>query len=238
MIESIEQLRFVKGLVECAVQSLLDEGLPFQRDFLQGVLVETPSAAWSFERLLKEADFASVGTNDLVQYLFAVERNAANVADYYQPEHPVVLQILQFLSRQAAAAGKPLSVCGEMAANPSMLPLLAGLGITDVSVAAGMSNEVLYTCASLEDARCEQLAEQCLKSDTVEDVRALLGGGTTDHGEAASTGEGEAVDPVCGMTVHIYDTPYVMQAEDVTHYFCSRSCLNRFMSDSYPVSGI
>ncbi len=136
MIESIEQLRFVRGLVGTAMQSLAEEGLPFQRDFRQGVLIETPSAAWSFARLLEAVDFASVGTNDLVQYLFAVERNAANVADLYQPEHPVMLQVIQTLAEQAAAAGKPLSICGEMAADPAVLPVLVGLGVTDISVVA------------------------------------------------------------------------------------------------------
>lgn len=73
-------------------------------------------------------DFASVGTNDLVQYLFAVERNAANVADLYQPEHPVVLQVIRTLAEQAAAVGKPLSVCGEMAADPSPFTRTGGIG--------------------------------------------------------------------------------------------------------------
>jgi phosphoenolpyruvate-protein kinase (PTS system EI component) len=142
MLESIDQLRFVRGLVDLACLSLEAEGLPFQQNFLLGVLVETPSAAWSFERLLREVDFASVGTNDLVQYLFAVERNTANVADFYQPEHPVVLQIISDLAQQAADAGKPFAICGEVAADEAILPVLVGLGLRDFSVAPAVTSSV------------------------------------------------------------------------------------------------
>ena len=171
MLETIEQLRFMRRLVEQAVQSLEDEGIPYQRAFQQGVLVETPSAVWDFERLVKEVDFASVGTNDLVQYLFAVERNSPNVADLYQPEHPVVLQIIQQLTRQAAAAGKPLSICGEMAVDLTILAALAGLGIKDLSVAPGASAVVLRRLSKLEEKSCQKLAELCLNAETVDEVR-------------------------------------------------------------------
>lgn len=237
MIESIEQLRFVRGLVGTAIQSLAEEGLPFQRDFRQGVLIETPSAAWSFARLLEQVDFASVGTNDLVQYLFAVERNAANVADLYQPEHPVVLQVIQTLAEQAAEAGKPLSICGEMAADPAVLPVLAGLGVTDISVVASAGNQLRRTLASLDGTGCRDLAKQCVRADSVEDVRTLLG--RTSRGDAGSPtlSEGDALDPVCGMVVHIRDTPYVLHLDGVAHHFCSRFCLNHFVSGSNPHAG-
>ena len=232
MLESIDQLRFVRHLVDQAVQSLEHDGVPFQRVFRQGVLVETPSAAWSFERFLREVDFASVGTNDLVQYLFAVERNAANVADLYQPEHPVVLQVIYRLAQQAADAGKPLSLCGEMAADTSLLPVLVGLGIRDVSVAPGTAAAVSRCLRTLDEVTCRRLAEQCLQADTVADVRALLGKLTTNGIHIQTIGESEAVDPVCGMVVHTDDTPYRLRVGDVVHYFCSRSCLSHFMSQA------
>ena len=229
MIESIEQLRFVQGLVDKAIQSLVDEGLAFQRDFLEGVLIETPSAAWSFGRLLAEVDFASIGTNDLVQYLFAVERNAANVADLYQPEHPVALQVIHSLAEEAAAAGKPLSICGEMAADTSMLPVLVGLGVTDISIAAGAGNAVRQTLASLDTAGCESLAKRCLQADTVTEVRTLLGRTSKDDQGRRTVGEGQALDPVCGMVVYTRDASYVLRVVGGTHYFCSKFCLDRFM---------
>jgi len=231
MLESIEQLRFVRGLVEKAIHSLEDEGLPFQRDFLQGVLIETPSAAWSFARFLDVVDFASVGTNDLVQYLFGVERNAANVADLYQPEHPVVLQVIHSLAKQAAAAGKPLSICGEIAADPSMLPVLVGLGVTDLSVAAGAGNAVRRELASLDETWCRELAQQCLQADSLAEVRALLGRSSNGAEESPALGESEARDPICGMVVNMGDTPYVLRVGGIGHYFCSRCCLTQFLSD-------
>lgn len=231
MLESIEQLRFVKGLVQSARQSLIDEGVPFQDDFLQGVLIETPSAAWGFSSLLDEVDFAGVGTNDLVQYLFAVERNAANVTHLYQEDHPTVLQVIRALASAAEAAGKSLSLCGELAADSSMIPVLLGLGVTDLSVAVGASKAVRRQIAGLDAEKCRQLADQCLRAVTAEEVRAILGGRSKDtkkqHREVS---EGEALDPVCGMVVQVLDTPYQLLAGGVAHYFCSRSCLEQFRS--------
>ncbi len=233
MLESIEQLRFVRGLVEQATQSLADDGLPYQREFQQGVLVETPSAAWSFERLLPEIDFASVGTNDLVQYLFAVERNTANVADFYQPEHPVVLQVLHQLVRQAVEAGRPLYLCGELAADACMLPVLVGLGIQHFSVAPGALAAVRRGLGQLDETECGRLAKQCLTADTALDVRALLGRLPSSPNDARSIGDGQAVDPVCGMVVSTGQTPYSVRLEGMTHYFCSVCCLRHFTT-TYP----
>jgi len=230
MIADLEQLRFVRGLVEKAVRSLANEGLPFQHDFRQGVLVETPSAAWGFERLLEEVDFASVGTNDLVQYLFAVERNAANVADLYQPEHPLVLQVIRALAKQAKTAGKPLSICGEMASDPALLPVLAGLGVTDVSVVPGAAKALGGVLASSDTACCHDLAEQCLSADSADEVRALLGRSFRGDSRPQTLSQGQALDPVCGMVVQVRDTPYVLHQDGGIHYFCSRSCMDQFES--------
>lgn len=225
MVESIEQLRFVQRLVEQAIKSLAEDGLPYQSNFHQGVLVETPSAVWSFGRLLEEVDFASLGTNDLIQYMFAVERNTANVAELYQPDHPVVLQVIRSLAVKAADARKSLSMCGEMAGDPLMLPVLVGLGMRDLSVAPGCVATTLQNLGILEEVDCRRLAEQCLVADTVNDVRALLGRPPIQSTFAQPVGEGDALDPVCGMVVHVGDTPYVLHIGGLTHYFCSRSCL-------------
>lgn len=223
MLETVDQLRFVQGLLDEARHSLNAEGRPFQDDFRQGVLVETPSAAWSFGRLLEEVDFASVGTNDLVQYLFAVERNAVNVADLYQPEHPVVLQIIHSLAEQAVAAGKRFSICGEIVADPTMLPVLVGLGVTDVSVACGVADTVLNSLASLDEVWCKQLAGRCMQVDTVSQVRTLLGRPSSHSERHPTVREGEALDPVCGIVVDARDTPYVLRVAGVAHYFCSEA---------------
>ncbi|HRX71098.1 MAG TPA: phosphoenolpyruvate--protein phosphotransferase [Candidatus Competibacteraceae bacterium] len=228
MLESIDQLRFVRGLVDQATRSLEDEGLPFQRSYLLGVLVETPSAAWSFERLLEEVDFASVGTNDLVQYLFAVERNAANVADLYQPAHPVVLQVIQALAQHASNAGKPFGICGEVAADEVMLPVLVGLGLRDFSVAPGTAYSVKRRLQMLSEEECERLARACLAAYTGDEVLSLIGQDAGSSTNAQPAHRKEAVDPVCGMLVRIDDTPYVLRKKGPSRYFCSRHCLNQF----------
>lgn len=228
MLESIDQLRFVRGLVDQACQSLEVDGLPFQRDFLVGVLVETPSAVWSFERLLAEVDFASVGTNDLVQYLFAVERNTANVADFYQPAHPVVLQVIHDLAQQAANAGKSIGICGEVAADEAMLPVLVGLGLRDFSVAPGAAYSVNRRLHTLNEEECEWLARECLAAYTGDEVLSLIGQDSGNSAGAQPTHREEAVDPICGMLVRIDDTPYISRKNGIPQYFCSRYCLNRF----------
>ncbi|HXK55692.1 MAG TPA: hypothetical protein PLZ16_03520 [Gammaproteobacteria bacterium] len=232
MLESIDQLRFVQSLVDKAIRSLVDEGTTFQNDFRQGVLVETPSAAWSFHRLLKEVDFASIGTNDLVQYLFAVERNTANVADLYLSEHPVVLQVIHHLTQIAADAGKPIFICGEMAADMSLLPVLVGLGLRDFSLAMGATAIAMRDLSGLNETACQRLAQQCLESDTVKDVQALLSKPHPQRETSQVVAEGDAVDPVCGMVVNINDTPYVFDAGKLSYYFCSRSCLDYFVNHS------
>jgi phosphoenolpyruvate-protein phosphotransferase len=232
MLESIDQLHFVQRLVEEAVQSLERDGTPFQHRFQQGVLVEIPSAVWSFDRLLSEVDFASIGTNDLVQYLFAVERNAANVAALYQPEHPIVLQIIRQLVRQAAAAGKPLTICGEMAADLTMLPLLAGLGLRDLSLAPNAVVPVLHALSGLDEAACNALAERCLETATSSEIRELVGSQSQPRQDRQAIGAGEAIDPVCGMIVHAGHTPYRLTRDETTYYFCSRSCLERFVAQA------
>lgn len=236
MLETVDQWQLMQQLVQQAVDSLARERLPFQRDFLQGVLIETPSAAWGFNRFLRVIDFASVGTNDLVQYLFAVERNAANVADLYLPEHPVVLEVLQRLAEQAKEAGKALSICGEIAADPFMLPLLVGVGLRDFSVAPGAVGAVAARLRTLNETECQRLAQQCLQADTAAEVRSLIGRWPVDSRRVTPADAGQAVDPACGMVVQTRDNPYSLRVDAVTHYFCSRGCMRRFLSMHRPLT--
>ncbi len=231
MIETIDQWRFVRGLVDRATASLREENLPHQVDFMQGVLVETPAAAWRFRSFLEVIDFASVGTNDLVQYLFAVERGAANVEDLYQPEHPVVLEVLAALADQARLAGKPLSICGEMAADPVLLPVLVGLGIEDLSLSPTAFGPIRQRLGSLDLDECHQLADSCKNAQTGEEVRAILdrtGMGLQARGGAV--GRGKAIDPICNMVVSMEDNPHVLRIGGARHYFCCTGCMRQFLA--------
>ncbi len=226
MIESVDQWRFIQRLVGEAVDSLRMEEVPFQQRFEQGVLIETPSILWEYSRLLQEVDFTAVGTNDLVQYMFAVERNNANVADLYQPEHPVVLRVLRTLVRKSRKAGKHISICGEMARNIKLLPLLAGLGLRDLTVGVRSVPTVSEHLCALQASRCHRLARRCLKSESVEQVRAWLGGMPEIASQKIS--KGQATDPVCGMAVRKVGNPYSVMYGGTLYYFCSARCEGKF----------
>lgn len=229
MIESLDQWRFVQGLVSQTIDGLRSQGLEFQEEFEQGVLVETPSAVWDFSRLLRHIDFAGAGTNDLVQYLFAVERNNANVADLYQPEHPIVLRVLRQLARQARGASKSFSICGEMARCQVMLPLLVGLGLRDMTVGVQSVQAVSERLSTLRMEDCRRLARYCLRADTVQQVRSRLGGSPERTDQEIP--HGQAVDPVCRMAVRKLGNPFSVVREGVAHYFCSSRCMSRFASE-------
>lgn len=227
LIETSDQWEFVQELTGQAVASLRDEDAAFRSEFSSGPLIETPSAVWEFDGLVADADFVSVGTNDLVQYLFAADRNNANAGFMYQPEHPVVLRVLQTLQQKADAADCPLSICGEMAGNRRYLPLLVGLGIKNVSVIPSVAEGLEAALRGANVEQCRELAEKCLQASGVEEVRHLL---DEWHGTPRKEDRqaGGAVDPVCGMTVDPEETPFTLEVDGVQHYFCSRHCLETF----------
>lgn len=229
MIESVDQWLFIRELVNQAIQSLRKDGLPFSDHFEQCLLVETPAAVWDFARLLREFDYASVGTNDLVQFLFAVERNNVNLTDLYQPEHPVFLRILRTLAQEAQRAGKPLAVCGEMAGDPCLAGVLAGLGVTDLSVSPGSLGDVRARLGAATPSGCLGLATACLAAATAREVRAVLGKVAAGAAGLDLRAEAHAVDPVCGMVVHTRGNPMTFVDEGVRYYFCSRIHMLRFM---------
>jgi phosphotransferase system enzyme I (PtsP) len=133
MISSLSEVEEAKALLEQAYVELSEEGEVLARPRL-GVMVEVPAAVYLAESLARRVDFLSIGTNDLVQYLLAVDRNNARVADLYHSLHPAVLSALRQVVEGAHRVGCPVSVCGEMAAEPTALPLLLGLGVDALSV--------------------------------------------------------------------------------------------------------
>lgn len=230
MLETVDQWRRVRAFVDQAVSGLAGDGVDYQREFEVGVLIETPSAAWCFDEFLQVIDFASVGTNDLVQYFFAVERDTANVADLYQPEHPAMLRVLKSLADQASRAGKPLSICGEIAADPRLVPVLVGLGIENLSIAPSQVAAVRRALAGKQIDDCRSLAEACLAADGVDEVRRRLGIPAVAASTVAqeSLPEGHAADPVCGMIVHTEDAQFTLEQDGSRYYFCSERCMRQF----------
>jgi phosphotransferase system enzyme I (PtsI) len=137
-------------------------------------MIEIPSAAATADLLAREADFVSIGTNDLIQYLLAVDRTDARVSRLFEPLHPAVLRTLRHVVRAAARRRLPVSLCGEMAADPSVLPLLIGLGLTSFSMnplAIPLARGVVERLDT-EDAR--RLAARALRQVTVKGVERCL----------------------------------------------------------------
>lgn len=226
MLETVDQWEFVQSLVARAIESLGPAGRRLAEPMEVGVLIETPAAVWSFADLMKEVDFASVGTNDLVQYMFAAERDAPNVASFYQPEHPVMLRILRQLVEQADAAGKELGICGEIASEPRYVPLLVGLGFRHLTVSGAQVDRVGRTLAGLDPDECRKLAEDCLSAGSAADVRTALRLPDEEE-EVAEAESNRAVDPVCGMIVPKHGE-FSAEHEGVRYHFCSERCLQQF----------
>jgi phosphotransferase system enzyme I (PtsI) len=134
MISSLEEIRQIKDLFEITKEELRKKGISFDEEIPFGIMIEIPSAAILADQLAKEVDFFSIGTNDLVQYTLAVDRTNDLVADIYKPLNPAVLRLIQKVVQVANQTGKLVTLCGEMAGTPAYIPLLIGIGLTDLSM--------------------------------------------------------------------------------------------------------
>ena len=173
MISALDELKGAMALLNRAREELLDEGyrIPMPK---VGVMVEVPAAVYLAETLARRVDFLSVGTNDLVQYLLAVDRNNARVANLYDTLHPACIRALEAVAEGAHRAGKPVSVCGEMAADPAAVILLVGMGIDSLSVSVSAIPRVKWVIRSFSTDRAEALLAQCRLLENPEQIRSLL----------------------------------------------------------------
>jgi fructose-specific PTS system IIA-like component len=152
-----------------------------------GIMVEVPAAALNLPALAAEADFFCVGTNDLVQYLFAADRGDAQVARPCHDWHPATLRMLDRIVRDAEACGRPLSLCGELAGNPALLPLLVGLGLRTLSMTPSLLAGTRRALATLDSAACRALVMRALAAGTAAEVEALLAEGAASAAPQALT---------------------------------------------------
>jgi phosphotransferase system enzyme I (PtsI) len=174
MISGVPELQRANQVLEEVKADLRAEGIAFDESIEVGAMVEIPSAAAIVDLLAEEADFFSIGTNDLIQYLMAVDRLNDRVAHLYEPAHPAVLRTLKTIIDEANRLGKPVSVCGEIAGDPIYASLLLGMGATSLSLTSSMLPEVKYFIRNvmIEDARA--LVEEVLQiNDPVAVVRRL-----------------------------------------------------------------
>ncbi|MEX1127519.1 MAG: phosphoenolpyruvate--protein phosphotransferase [Vicinamibacterales bacterium] len=172
-VSSVEELRAAREAVARAAQTLRDRGLDVPR-VPTGVMIEVPSAALTADLLAAEADFFAIGTNDLIQYCLAVDRTDDRVSQLYEPLHPAILRILRLVSRAGRRRHIRVSVCGEMAADPMLLTLLVGLGLTEFSMAPGAIPLAKQVLRELNTADATRVAARALRAATAADVEREL----------------------------------------------------------------
>ncbi len=230
MIGSREDLSFIRQLLGEAIRSLRARGDAFRGHFHQGIMIEVPSAAWSCSELLELVDFASVGTNDLLQYFFAVGRDDPHISPSYRTHEPVALLLLKRLADAAACASKPLSICGELASDPQLLPLLIGLGFEHLSVDIHSLPLVEEAALGLNVEECKRLAARCLNAGTSQDVRILLNdsGLVRKHPGARPPRPGQPVDPICHELVDPAGVGLAITRKGRRIHFCSAECRDEF----------
>ncbi|NVB77603.1 MAG: phosphoenolpyruvate--protein phosphotransferase [Kofleriaceae bacterium] len=174
MISGVAELRAVKAVVDEVKAELAVEGVPFDADVKLGIMIEMPSAALTADLLAAECDFFSIGTNDLIQYTMAVDRVNEYVSYLYEPLHPSLIRLIGEVARAAKAANIPVTVCGEMAGEPMIAPVLFGLGIRELSMSAVSIPEVKATVRQMTVGETEILVDKVKKLPTAAEVRAVV----------------------------------------------------------------
>jgi len=172
-VSGVEELRAARREVARAAAALAERG-EHPPDVPIGVMIEVPSAALTADLLAADADFFSIGTNDLIQYCLAVDRTDEQVSRLYEPLHPAILRMLRLVSRAARRRGIPVSVCGEMAADPVLLALLVGLGLGEFSMAPTAIPLAKQVLRGLRAADARRAAGRALRAPTAADVERAL----------------------------------------------------------------
>lgn len=174
LVVTVDEVRETRQLIEECVEELSARRIPFRADLPLGVMVETPAAAIACDTLVRDVDFFSIGSNDLVQYTLAVDRGNANLAPRFTPFHPAVLRLMAQVQSIGSANGIAVCVCGEMASQPLAVFALLGLGIRELSVAPRSVAGVKRVIRGIRLAAAVEAAQAALSSGTAREVETLL----------------------------------------------------------------
>ncbi|PYK18813.1 MAG: phosphoenolpyruvate--protein phosphotransferase [Verrucomicrobia bacterium] len=172
MISGLDELRRAKAVLAECREELRRSGVPLAEKIDVGAMIEIPSAAICANVLAPEVDFFSIGTNDLIQYALAVDRVNEKLAHLYEPTHPAVLRLLKMIAEAAHANNIWVGVCGEMAGDVALVPLLLGLGMDELSAGATLVPRVKRAVQSLTIPECRELVEETLKLNTASEILA------------------------------------------------------------------
>ena len=174
LITAVEELRAGKALVEEAKSDLRSSGIEFNENIPVGVMTETSASGVIADLLAKEADFFSIGTNDLTGYTMACDRGNSDVGYLYSPFQPSVLRLIKSIIENGVRAGIPVGMCGEAAANPMMIPLLMSFGLTEFSVSAVSVLKVRKNIAKWTKAEADEVAEKVMSMATEKEITEYL----------------------------------------------------------------
>ena len=169
MVTTLEEIRKAKELLMNAIDELKSEGIQFG-DVEVGTMIETPASALIVDLLADEVDFFSIGTNDLIQYVMAADRGNARVSNLYNPLHPAVLRMIHKIIEEAHNAGREVGMCGEMASDPRVIPLLVGMGLDEFSMNPSSIPKAKKVIRSISKKEAENLVADVLTSKTLSEV--------------------------------------------------------------------
>ncbi len=172
-ISGVEEFREAKAVLADATAELNARGESVATVQV-GVMIEVPSAAFTSDLLAREADFLTIGTNDLIQCCLAVDRTDDRVSHLYEPLHPSILRLIRMVRRAAARQGRAVSVCGEMASDPVLLALLVGMGLTSFSMAPSAIPTARQVLAEADAAQLRRVAAHVLRLSSVPDIERYL----------------------------------------------------------------
>lgn len=172
MISGLEELKQANALLAQCKEELRAEKKPFDDHIEIGAMIETPSAALIADVLARHVGFFSIGTNDLIQYALAVDRMNEKIAHLYEPTHPAILRLIRATVEAAHTRGIRVAVCGEMAGDPTLVPLLLGLGVDELSAAPALIAPVKYLVRRMKMADARELAAAALQSDSASEIAA------------------------------------------------------------------
>ncbi|HVV00595.1 MAG TPA: putative PEP-binding protein, partial [Verrucomicrobiae bacterium] len=172
MISGLQELEKANALVEECKARLRNENTPFDENLPIGAMIETPSAVLVAESLARRLRFFSIGTNDLIQYSLAVDRMNEKIAHLYEPTHPAIVRLIKLTVEAARRHEIPVAVCGEMASDPVLAPLLIGLGVDELSAAPPLVAPVKFLLRRLKFTEAAELASFALECESAEEILA------------------------------------------------------------------
>jgi phosphotransferase system enzyme I (PtsI) len=174
MVASVHEMREVRRLVRQAMEQVRARGLSFEENIPLGMMIEVPAAAVMADVFAREAEFFSLGTNDLVQYALAIDRASQSLAAQASPFNPAILRLIKTVTEAGRHYDRPVSLCGAMASDPLAACLLVGLGLRDLSMEAAAIPEIKEAIRRLTVAEAEAIAEEALGCDSAEAVEDVL----------------------------------------------------------------